>query len=148
MVLRPAGSCDIQDINDCVQEAYRPYIQRIGKPPAPMLVDYSEIVTMYQTFVAVMNERVVGILVLIPREQGLLLDNVAVRPEFQGRGIGGKLLKLAEAEARKQGLAQLDLYTHERMIENIKMYKYLGYVETKRCTEAGYQRVYLRKTLI
>jgi hypothetical protein len=33
------------------------------------------------------------------------------------------------------------------MTENIELYKKLGYMETARKTEQGYQRVYMRKAL-
>jgi hypothetical protein len=33
------------------------------------------------------------------------------------------------------------------MTENIRMYEHLGYEETDRRTEEGYDRVYMRKTL-
>jgi ribosomal protein S18 acetylase RimI-like enzyme len=72
---------------------------------------------------------------------------VAVHPAYQGQGIGRRLLQLAEVEALRQGFAHIDLYTHERMTENIALYQRLGYVETARRTEKGYQRVYMRKTL-
>jgi ribosomal protein S18 acetylase RimI-like enzyme len=77
----------------------------------------------------------------------MLLDNVAVRPECQGKGIGRCLLDLAEATAKGRGYVALDLYTHGRMTENMEMYKRLGYVETERKTEQGYNRVYMRKPL-
>ena len=56
-------------------------------------------------------------------------------------------LQFVENEALKQGLTDLDLYTHESMTENIGLYEYLGYIETDRRTEKGYRRVYMRKNL-
>jgi ribosomal protein S18 acetylase RimI-like enzyme len=57
------------------------------------------------------------------------------------------LIELAESEARRRGLRELTLYTHECMTENIGMYRALGYVETERRTESGYRRVYMRKVV-
>ena len=53
----------------------------------------------------------------------------------------------AESEARRLGYGHLDLYTHERMTENIAMYERIGYVEVDRRTERGFPRVYMRKRL-
>jgi len=72
---------------------------------------------------------------------------VAVDPDRQGRGYGGRLMDLAEAEARRRGYGALDLYTHERMTENIALYGARGYEETGRRRVRGYDRVYMRKTL-
>ena len=66
---------------------------------------------------------------------------------MRGKGLGRRLIELAESEARDQGFSHLDLYTHERMWENIEMYKRLGYIETERRIEREYQRVYMSKSL-
>jgi hypothetical protein len=40
--IRPATAADVPVIGQIVEQAYRPYIPRIGKPPAPMLYDDAE----------------------------------------------------------------------------------------------------------
>jgi len=145
--IRQAQPADAAAMQSCVAAAYRHYLPRIGKPPGPMLDDYSEVVQKHQAFVAEAEGQIVGVLVLIRKDKGILLDNVAVHPEYQGTGLGRRLVALAESEARNQGFTHLDLYTHERMTENIEMCKSLGYIETERRLEKGYQRVYMRKSL-
>jgi GNAT superfamily N-acetyltransferase len=49
----------------------------------------------------------------------LLLDNVAVLPAAQGRGIGARLLALADEQARSLGLGEIRLYTNEAITENL-----------------------------
>ncbi len=146
-IIRPAGSDDVGGIKSCVEAAYRHYISRIGKPPGPMLDDYGEVINKHRVFVAEVKGSVIGVLVLIRRGNGILLDNVAVHPEQQKTGLGRRLIELAESETQIQGFGHLDLYTHEAMTENIELYKKLGYVETERRMEKGYRRVYMRKTL-
>lgn len=145
--IRKAQPADTPKMKNCVKAAYRHYIARMGKPPGPMLDDYSEVVRKHQAFVAELNGQVVGVLVLILQDEGILLDNFAVPPEYQGQGFGRKLVEFAESEARNQGFSHLDLYTHGCMAENIKMYKRRGYVNTERRTVREYQRVYMRKSL-
>ncbi len=145
--IRQAQPADAVEMTACVEAAYRPYISRIGKPPGPMLDDYSKVVEQHQAFVAEESGRVIGVLVLIRKNGGILMDNVAVLPKYQGKGLGYRMIQLAEAQAFEQDFKYLDMYTHELMTENIEMYKRLGYVETKRCTEKGYRRVYMRKRL-
>ncbi|OGR26187.1 MAG: hypothetical protein A2277_19075 [Desulfobacterales bacterium RIFOXYA12_FULL_46_15] len=138
---------DVPAITECVAAAYCHYIDRIGKPPGPMLEDYRKVVQQHRVLVLVDGMNVVGVLVLIRQIRNLLLDNVAVHPAYQGRGLGRQLIVRAEDEARCMRLAAVTLYTNEQMTENIELYKRLGYMETERKTVQGYQRVYMRKEL-
>jgi GNAT superfamily N-acetyltransferase len=143
--LRPAGAGDIEGITACVNAAYSPYIERIGRKPGPMLEDYSKVIAERQVTVAEFSGTVAGVLVLAPTPEGLLLDNVAVLPSH--RGIGKALLQYAESEARRQGFGSLYLYTHEKMTENQALYSKIGYVEYDRRVEYGFARIYMRKSL-
>ena len=144
---RPATAADAAGISECVRAAYTHYIERIGQKPGPMLDDYDQVVRDHRAYVIDDGGEVVGVLVLMDKENGLLLDNVAVSPTRQGEGIGRRLIEHAESEARRLGHRHLDLYTHERMIENIAMYGRIGYEEVERRTERGFPRVYMRKRL-
>ena len=86
-------------------------------------------------------------MVLIKQERNFLLDNIAVDPDYQGRGFGRKLIAFAEEMAKSARLNLLTLYTNEQMTENIEFYEKLGFVEMERKTEQGYRRVYMQKTL-
>ena len=112
-----------------------------------MLDDYAEVIRKHIVYVAEMNRAVIGVIVLIQQESTMLLDNVAVHPTHQGKGIGSRLLKHAETETMRRGYRTLTLYTHECMTENIAMYQRTGYVETTRKSEHGYARVYMEKVL-
>jgi ribosomal protein S18 acetylase RimI-like enzyme len=145
--LRRAEPTDAPALASCVEAAYHHYIPRIGKPPGPMLADYAEVIARHQVWVAEAERQIIGVLVLIPEEDTLLLDNIAVHPDHQRRGIGRALLELADAEALCQGYDELRLYTHETMTENIALYTRNGWVETHRGHQAGYARVFMRKRL-
>jgi GNAT superfamily N-acetyltransferase len=84
---------------------------------------------------------------LLPKSDHLLLDNIAVRLDRQGKGLGRRLIDFAESEARRLGHAELRLYTHVTMTENIALYARLGFVETSRGRDAGYARVFMTKRL-
>jgi GNAT superfamily N-acetyltransferase len=147
MIIRPASVADLAAIERIVSDAYRVYIERIGKPPGPMLDDYSAHVRNHAAWVAEVGEQVTGVLILIDETDHLLLDNVAVDPSHHGRGIGRALLNFAEEEAVRRGHSEITLYTHEKMSENLAMYPALGWVETERREQNGYQRVFFRKSL-
>ena len=144
--IRSANIADAMAIEACVKAAYGHYIERIGKPPGPMLANYAELIQQQTVFVAD-ADGIVGVLVLIRTPAGVLLENVAVHPDHQHKGLGRRLINFAESEARGLVFKKLDLYTHENMHENIEIYKALGYTETGRKKERGYDRVYMRKNL-
>lgn len=145
--IRPARPEDAAAVTAVVLAAYGHYVERMGRRPAPMDEDYDEVVREHDVRVLVDGERVVGVLVLIPEGEGLLLDNVAVHPDYQGRGWGRRLLALAESEARRGGATFIWLYTNEKMTEDLALYTSLGYVEVERRTVQGYRRVHMRKEL-
>jgi GNAT superfamily N-acetyltransferase len=144
-VIRPATAGDVEPVRHVVDAAYRHYIARIGKPPGPMLDDYAQRIADQQTWVLEDDGRIIGILVLEQGASGLLLDNIAVHPDSQGKGVGRALIGFAEAEALRRGLAEIHLYTHALMTENVALYQRIGFVETHRVSEKGYDRVYMAK---
>ena len=145
MTLRAATPDDLPAIREIVERAYGPYIERMGKPPGPMLDDYAKRIQANQVRVADVEGRVGGLLVLIDQPDHLLLDNIAVHPEAQGQGLGRQMMDFAEAEAVRRGFSELRLYTHESMTENIMLYGKLGWEETGRALQAGFERVFMRK---
>ncbi len=112
-----------------------------------MLDHYGALIDAGQVQVALRDDAVQGILVLIPQEDAMLLDNVAVAPEAQGSGLGRLMLEFAERAAIKAGYHAITLYTNEAMRENIALYARIGYAETHRVEEKGLRRVYMRKPL-
>jgi ribosomal protein S18 acetylase RimI-like enzyme len=147
-ILRPAEAGDREAIQRLVEGAYGAYVERIGRRPAPMDADYAGLIAAGHVTVAERGGAIVGILVLVPMEGHLLVENVAVSPEAQGTGLGRRLMAHAEGEARALGLAELRLYTNEKMVENVAWYPRLGYVETGRRAESGFARVFFAKRLI
>ena len=106
--------------------AYEKYVPRIGRAPAPMTADYAHAVRSRQAWAATEDGQIAGFAVLIARPGYLLLDNVAVLPAAQNRGIGSRLLGLAEDHARRLGLGEIRLYTNEAMTENLAYYAGTG----------------------
>jgi ribosomal protein S18 acetylase RimI-like enzyme len=145
--IRPATIADVPAIVDIVNQAYRHYIARMGKLPGPMLDDYAARVLEGTVWVLEEGAVIGAIIVLLPASNYLLLDNIAVSPTRQGFGLGRRLLAFAEAEAMRRGYREIRLYTHETMVENQRLYASIGYVETGRGAEAGYDRVFMRKQL-
>ena len=143
----PAGPGDAPAVAACVRAAYAHYVERIGREPAPMTADYEALIDAGEVWVARAGDGVAGVLVLRPQPPALLLENVAVAPDRQGEGLGRALVTFAEDRARAEGLAEVVLYTNERMTENLRFYPALGYVETGRAMQDGFARVFFRKAV-
>jgi len=130
--LRPAVAADLDGIEALVGAAYGKYVPRIGRKPRPMLADYRAALVEHQLWVIERDQCLAGVLELIPGDGHLMIENVAVTPEFQRRGIGRKLIAFAEGEARRQGFSVLRLYTNAFFTENIALYLGLGFREIQR----------------
>ena len=144
-MIRQATSTDLHAVETIVARAYTKYVARIGAPPGPMVDDYTARIEAGEVWVC--GVPVTGLIVLINEPDHLLLDNIAVAPEAQGTGLGRILMDFADAEARRRGFAELRLYTHQTMVENIALYTRLGWQETGRGVSAGLARVFFRKPL-
>lgn len=145
-MIRLARPEDAGAIRRLVQNAYGHYAARMGKPPGPMLDDYDQRVADRQAWVLEEGGALAGVLVLEDTSDGaLLLDNVAVDPSAQGRGHGRALVAFAETEAGRRGHGEMRLYTNVLMTENLALYGRLGFRETGRVSEKGYERVYMAK---
>lgn len=138
---------DLVSIITCARAAYAKYVERLGKEPAPMIANFDESISAGHTVILATEREFFGYAVFYPREDHLHLENIAVHPNSQGCGMGARLLRYVEDEARRRGLAAVELYTHERMTENLVLYPRIGYRETARRTEDGFSRVYFRKEL-
>jgi ribosomal protein S18 acetylase RimI-like enzyme len=147
ITVRPAREAEAETLRRIAAAAYQHYVPRIGRVPAPMTADYAAAVHRGGARVAVEDGEVAGFVILVAGPSYLLLENVAVLPAAQGRGIGARLLALAEEHARSLRLYEIRLYTNEAMTENLAYYLRHGYTETHRMQQDGFQRVFFRKCL-
>lgn len=144
---RLARPDEAEALRRLVAASYGHYVARLGKPPGPMLDDYAQRIADGQAWVVEADGALAGLIVLEDAGDALLLDNVAVSPAVQGQGYGRVLIGFAEAQARRRGCTELRLYTHVLMTENIALYGRIGFRETGRVSEKGFDRVYMAKAL-
>jgi len=88
-----------------------------------------------------------GYMIAWPETDAYVIDNIAIDPARQGEGLGRQLMDHAVGEAKRRRLAAIRLYTNAAMTENLSMYAHMGFVETHRAIEKGFNRVYMRWTL-
>ena len=98
-VLRPATNEDLSAISGCARAAYVGYVPRIGREPAPMVADFAALVAAGEVHVLVAGGALAGFIVIRPGAGHLFVENVSVRPDHQGRGLGRRLMAFAEAAA-------------------------------------------------
>jgi ribosomal protein S18 acetylase RimI-like enzyme len=147
MEIQRARPEDVAFIRRIAEDAYRPYIRRIGRRPAPMVADFPAQIAAGEVWIAAEHTEIMGYIVMRAHARGLHIENVAVAPERHGLGVGKALLAFAEAEARRRGLARMDLYTNVKMRENLAFYPALGWIEVARRAEEGFERVYFVKAV-
>ena len=147
MTIRLAKPADLPAVQECADQAYEPYLARIGRKPAPMVADFEGSIASQVLYVLEAETQVAGFIVFYPHDDHVHIENVAVYPKFQGIGHGTKLIEFAEREARRLGFSRVELYTNEKMTENIAYYPSLGYHEIGRREERGFNRVFFRKEL-
>jgi ribosomal protein S18 acetylase RimI-like enzyme len=148
ITIRPAAEADAPVLQQITVTAYQHYVARIGREPAPMTADYAAAVRDGQAWIAEDDDgAAVGLLILIPHPDHLLLENIAVLPAAQGLGLGARLLAFVEERAAELGLPEIRLYTNEAMTENIAYYPRHGYTETHRAGQGGFRRVFFSKRL-
>jgi N-acetylglutamate synthase-like GNAT family acetyltransferase len=145
--IRRATTADLTAIQQVIADAYTKYIERIGRPPAPMTADYATALGHSRVWVAERDDAIVGALVTEDHADHLLLETVAVAPGVQGMGYGRLLLERAECDAVELGLTEVRLYTNEAMTENLTFYPRHGYRETHRAVDDGFRRVYFSKAV-
>ena len=145
--IRRASAADLTAIRQLIDDAYTKYIERIGRPPAPMTADDAAALEHSRVWVLESGDAIVGALVTEERADYLLLETIAVAPGAQGSGYGRLLLDRAECDATELGLTEVRLYMNEAMTENLTFYPRHGYRETGRAVQDGYRRVYFSKTV-
>lgn len=141
--IRRAHEDDAGPLAHCIDQAYSVYKLRISDLP-PVSEGLAQEIRDNMVWVAVPETgpetgpesasegEILGGMVLVLRDDHLLLANVAVRSDAAGMGLGRAFLDKAEAEACQHGLAKLRLSTHCEMPENVRLYQHLGWHETGR----------------
>ena len=143
--LRRAVPSDLARIETVVAAAFEPHLTRMAFPPAQLLRDDSAAIEAGQIWV--LGDPIIAAIVLIETDDTLLVENLAVHPDEQGRGLGRLLMEHAEAMAAERQLRRLALDRNEINLELRDFYVHLGYVEMDRRSEFGHRRAVMEKLL-
>jgi ribosomal protein S18 acetylase RimI-like enzyme len=92
-----------------------------------MTADYAEALRKHRFDLLYVEGTLAALIETIAEADHLLIENVAVSPAFQGRGLGRKLMAHAEKLAASSGFDEIRLYTNKLFAENVRLYGRLGY---------------------
>ena len=103
------------------REAYAKWVPVIGREPRPMTADFDAAIRDHRVDLLCSGEQVVALIETIAEPDALLIENVAVSPAWQGRGLGRRLMAHAERLAAEMGYGEIRLYANARFVENIAL---------------------------
>ena len=157
-----SASDDIGAITELLHEAYAP-LAAAGMRFLASHQDAAvtqERMAQGETFVATDGDVIIGVVTLLEaaatqgspfydRPDVAGLGQFAVRPDYQRRGIGARLMEIVEDRARQNGVVELALDTAEHASDLIAMYERRGYrfIEYVRWDVVNYRSKILSKTL-
>lgn len=146
--IRQATSGDAAAIRALTREAYAKWVPVTGREPAPMTADYDVAVLSHRFDLLYVEGVLTGLIETVDEGDRLLIENVAIHPSAQGRGLGRRLLGLAEDLARERGYARVRLFTNSRWEANVRLYLALGYrITSEDPIDGGMFRVNMSKAL-
>lgn len=150
MIIQKAQKKDLQQILDLQYLAYQSEARLVNNPHIPPLK---------QTIDDIEKEFENGILLKVIDEDDIIIGSVRVysqngtsyigklivHPDFQGQGIGTKLLKETEQIYSNR---RYELFTSSKSTRNIKLYEKLGYrIFLEKNISDNLKFIYLEKTI-
>jgi ribosomal protein S18 acetylase RimI-like enzyme len=143
--IRPARPEDARVVQALVRSAYAKWVPVIGREPLPMAADYDRAVRDHEIDLFQANGELIGLIETIRNPDHLFIENVAVSPAHQGRGIGRRLLAHAERKAGDYDVAEIRLATNAAFESNVRLYQSVGYRIDRTEPFIGGAAVYMSK---
>lgn len=146
--IRPAVAADAAVISTLTRAAYAKWVKLIGREPLPMTADYEQAVRTHSFDLLHLQGELVALIETMMRPDHLWIENVAVAPAQQGKGLGSRLLAHVERRALVAGLQEARLLTNAAFAANIALYQRLGYrIDRTEPFRDGGTTVYMSKRL-
>jgi GNAT superfamily N-acetyltransferase len=100
-LIRRARAEDAARIAAIARAAYLKYVPRVGREPAPMMADFAAEIAADRVVVIGTAGAVDGYMIAWPENDSYFIDNIAVDPLQQGKGLGRQLVDRAVDEAKR-----------------------------------------------
>lgn len=96
--------------------------------PWPALAFLSELrVPVSRSFVLEKSGELIGYIIYRVVKEEMHVLNIAIRPDWQGKGYGKRLMKWAMERERKEGVKYVTLEVRKSNIKAIRLYEKLGF---------------------
>lgn len=132
LAARRATPAELALVQQITKAAYSEYTAILDDVPLPIDEDYAPGIAGGEVWLVSKSGRDMGLVVLRPAPDHLLIFSLAVLPDAQGAGVGRWMLRFAEEQARSAGLPEMRLYTNALMARNIRVYGEAGFREVGR----------------
>lgn len=96
----------------------------LADPSRPQIEKY---IHQARTFVLYRDASIVGVLVLVARQDTIEIMNIAVAPAFQGQGLGKLLLAEAKRIAKLTGAKSMRIGTGNSSLSQLALYQKAGF---------------------
>jgi ribosomal protein S18 acetylase RimI-like enzyme len=107
-----------------------PYDLLLLADPSKDLVD--EYVKLSEIFIAIQNEETLGVIVLFPlTTKAVEIKNIAVKPAFQGKGIGSYLIENGLKVVARNKKESICIGTANSSVGQLYLYQKLGFEITE-----------------
>src|SRR6516225_7516639 len=90
--LRRASPADAGAVRALTRAAYAKWVPLVGREPLPTTADFDRAVVEHVIDLLEEDGNLRALIEMAPAEGHLLVVNIAVRPDQQGKGIGDRLL--------------------------------------------------------
>ena len=147
MGLRRAVTGDAAAIGVLTVAAYGKWVGVIGREPLPMRADPMAALLRHRVDVIDRVGLLAGLIETQLKADHLWVESVAVHPDWQGQGLGRRLIAQAEVLARAAGLGEVRLLTNPAFVGNVAFYQGLGFQIDREEPFRGGWMTYLSKGL-
>lgn len=132
MDLRPAADCEGADLFEIHREVFRSHIEQIwGWNEEWQKANFAKELASSTTTVIWINYLIVGYLQVRDEGKRIYIQNIALLPDFQSKGIGTRLIKELQAAAAVRGVpVELGVFRTNESAR--RFYERLGFERT--CT--------------
>src|SRR5439155_3329619 len=141
LLLREATEADVPAIVAVVHTAFAEYRGRLD-PPSSAHEESAAVIRQKLArawvLLAQAGKMVIGCVFCELRGDHLYLSRLAVLPEYRGRGVGGRLLKAAEAWALELACPRVQLGVRLALAPLRAYYERRGYQPVEYCRHPGY----------
>ena len=87
-----------------------------------------EYVSRSENYILIEKDQTIGVIVLLPtRPNTLEIVNIAIDPNYQGKGYAKKLLKFAIKNAKNKGFKHIEIGTANSSINQLALYQKVGF---------------------